>query len=157
MDGRGGKLPTILAESLTPKDSKLEPVTSPRTERVCTRLTNWANPWGWCILNYNLDNSRWIYHVQCTFYFWSSRHLHPYNRVKEWGVRVGVCEVAWLVSEVAYLVWGGTYSIPSLQFNFEVTPPISLFNSVNFGLDLQFIIPPLGLGFVINKRSLLPF
>ena len=40
VDGRGGKPPAILAEGLTPKDSRLEPVTSPRTKRVCARLTN---------------------------------------------------------------------------------------------------------------------
>lgn len=34
MDGRGGKPPAILTEGLTPKDSRLEPVTSPRIERV---------------------------------------------------------------------------------------------------------------------------
>lgn len=38
-DGRGGK-PLAIADGLTPKDSRLEPVTSPQTERVCTRLTN---------------------------------------------------------------------------------------------------------------------
>ena len=40
VDGRGGKPTAILAEGLTPKDSRLEPVTSTRTERVCARLTN---------------------------------------------------------------------------------------------------------------------
>ena len=40
VDGRGDKPPAILGEGLTPKDSRLEPVTSPRTEKVCTRLTN---------------------------------------------------------------------------------------------------------------------
>ena len=40
VDGKGGKPPAILTDGLTPKDSRLEPVTSPRTERVCTRLTN---------------------------------------------------------------------------------------------------------------------
>ena len=40
VDGRGGKSPVILTEGLTPEDSRLEPVTSPRTERVYARLTN---------------------------------------------------------------------------------------------------------------------
>ena len=53
VDGRGGKPPAILAEDLTPEDSRLEPVTSPRTERVYARLTNWANPWGLNQINNN--------------------------------------------------------------------------------------------------------
>ena len=40
VDGRGGKLPAILAEGLTPEDSRLEPMTSLRTKRVYARLTN---------------------------------------------------------------------------------------------------------------------
>ena len=35
VDGRGGKPPTILAEGLTPEDSRLKPVTCPQT---CTHV-----------------------------------------------------------------------------------------------------------------------
>ena len=76
VDGRGGKIPAILAEGLTPKDSRLKPVTSPRTERVYAPLTNWANPISqfqdfllvsiFLVMYIVINNSRWMGQIPST-------------------------------------------------------------------------------------------